>query len=326
MKVTPIIASQFTSDGGTMFGLVPKPIWSRLIKPDENNRIKQDAHVLLVELDDGRKGLVDTGCGSADKFTEKEVELHGLGPGWPLLEQLENVGVTLDQIDFVVFSHLHWDHSGGASMGSPGSLTLSFPNAEYFVHAQEWVDATSGDPLLYKSYPADAIEPLKKISAEKLNLVSAEKKEILPGITLTRSSGHTRGHSVVCLENANGIELIHPESMFMFPPRRIVFTGDVCPMRHNLRMVFQTSYDTYPLDTRKWKRSWLPEIAAEGTLIMFDHDPDLFGATIKVHDRKEYAVDKTLHTALSSHAAQSLEALEKKGRLSVYKDQVFITG
>jgi glyoxylase-like metal-dependent hydrolase (beta-lactamase superfamily II) len=143
---------------------------------------------------------------------------------------------------------------------------------------------------------------------------------------MIRSSGHTRGHSIICLEHEDGIDVVHPEAMFMFPPRRIVFAGDVCPMRHNVRMVFQTSYDTYPLDTRKWKRAWLPEIVADGTLIMFDHDPDLFGATLKVHDRKEFAVDKTLHTTFSPHAAQSLAVLEKKGRLSKYKDEVFITG
>jgi len=326
MKVTPIVASQFTSDGGTMFGLVPKPIWSRLIKPDDNNRIKQDAHVLLVELDDGCKGLIDTGCGSAEKFSDKEIELHGLGPGWPLLERLNELGLSREHITFVVFSHLHWDHSGGASMGPADHPSLSFPNAEHFVHALEWEDATSGDPLLYKSYPAEFIDPLKQLPKDKLIKVSADRKEVLPGITLVRSGGHTRGHSVIVLEHAGGIQLVHPESTFLFPPRRIVFAGDVCPMRHNIRMVFQTSYDTYPLDTRKWKQSWLPEIVEDGTLLMFDHDPDLFGATIKRHERKEFAVDKTLHTEMSAHGAKSLEELVKKGLRSIYKDQDFITG
>ena len=326
MKATPIIASQFTSDGGTMFGLVPKPIWSRLIKPDENNRIQQDAHVVLIELDDGRKGLIDTGCGAADKFSEKEADLHGLGPGWPLMERLDALGITRNDIAFVVFSHLHWDHVGGASMGTPGDWTISFPNAQHFVQAQEWEDATSGDRLLYKSYPAATIAPLKQLPPDKLIKVASDRKEILPGITMVRSSGHTRGHAVIVMEHADGIQLEHPESMFLFPPKRMVFAGDVCPMRHNLRMVFQTSYDTYPLDTRKWKQSWLPDMADDGSLLLFDHDPDLFGATIKRHDRKEFIVDKTLHTDMAAHRAQSLEALVEKGRLSIYRDQDFITG
>jgi glyoxylase-like metal-dependent hydrolase (beta-lactamase superfamily II) len=326
MLVTPLIASRFTSDGGSMFGLVPRTIWSRLAPPDEENRIPQQAHALLVTLDDGRRGLIDTGCGAADKFTDKEIALHGLGPGWPLEEELAAHGVARDDISFIVFSHLHWDHAGGASVGTPGDLAPAFPNADHFVHAQEWQDATSGDPLLYKSYPAPVVEPLKALAPARLQLISAERKEILPGITLVRSGGHTRGHAVIVLEHADGIGLDHPEAMFLFPPRRAVFAGDVCPMRHNLRLVFQTAYDTYPLDTRRWKTAWLPELASDGTLLLFDHDPDLFGATIKAHPRREFAIDKTLHTLYAPRAAQTIEALEKADRFAGYKDQDLITG
>jgi glyoxylase-like metal-dependent hydrolase (beta-lactamase superfamily II) len=326
MKVTPLLASQFLSDGGTMFGLVPKPIWSRLIVPDDQNRITQDAHVLLVELDDGRRGLIDTGCGPAEKFPEKEVERHGLGPGWPLLERLTALGIAPEAIDFVVFSHLHWDHAGGASRGLPDNTVPTFPQATHFAQAQEWADATSGDPLLYKSYPAEVIAPLRQLPAEQLKLVASDRQEILPGVTLLRSGGHTRGHSVIVLEHGNGIRIDHPESLFMFPPTRVVFMGDACPMRHNLRLVFQTSYDTFPLETRRWKMARFPEWASDGTLLMFDHDPDLFGATIKPHPRKEFVVEKTLHTDRATPMAQSLEALELKGRFSEYKDQDFITG
>lgn len=73
-----------------------------------------------------------------------------------------------------------------------------------------------------------------------------------------------------------------------------LFCGDVCPMRHNLRMVFQTSYDTFPLDTRAWKREWLPRAAREGILLLFDHDPDLFGAVIREDEREEFVVEKAL--------------------------------
>lgn len=323
MKVTPIVASTFMTDGGTLFGLVPKPIWSRLIAADEKNRIPQHAHVLLVELANGRKGLIDTGCGPADKFSERDIELHGLGPGWPLMERLKALGVAPAEISFVVFTHLHWDHAGGAS---PGHHAPTFPNAVHYVHAQEWSDATSGDPLLYKSYPADTIEPLAQLPEDQLALVQSDREQIMPGITLIRSGGHTRGHAVVLLESEQGIELDHPEKIFMFPPRRILFTGDVCPTRHNLRMVFQTAYDTFPLDTRQWKRSTLPNLATDGTLLLFDHDPDLFGATIKAHAKKEFVVDKTLHTEIAGHVAKPLEELEARGRFRIYRDEPFISG
>lgn len=321
MKVTPIVASRFKSDGGTMFGLVPKAIWSRLISPDADNRIKQDAHVLLVELADGRKGLIDTGCGPESKFSERAAGLHGLSSDWPLEEKLTKIGVNRDAIDFVVFSHLHWDHAGGASCGTEDQPELSFPNAVHYVHAQEWKDATQSDPLLYKSYPREVIDPLIAIPKEQFVIVKKDKEEILPGISLIRSGGHTKGHCIIELTNETGIELQHPEAMFMFSPRKIVFAGDVCPMHHNLRMVFQTSYDTYPLETRNWKMNWLSQIAADQTLLMFDHDPNLFGATIRADARKEFVVDKTIHTAFSPHHAKSIKDLEALGQDDVKIDK-----
>jgi glyoxylase-like metal-dependent hydrolase (beta-lactamase superfamily II) len=323
MNVTPIIASTFATDGGTMFGLVPKPIWSRLVEADEKNRVGQHAHVLLVELDDGRKGLIDTGCGPADKFSEREAELHGLGPGWPLLERLKSLSVSPAEISFVIFSHLHWDHAGGAS---PGHGALTFPNAVHYVHQHEWTDATSGDPLLYKSYPTETIAPLRDLPDDQLHLIQKDREQILPGITMVRSGGHTRGHCVIELESKDGIELDHPEKMFMFAPRKIIFAGDVCPTRHNLRMVFQTSYDTFPLDTRQWKRTALAEIARDGALIMFDHDTELFGSTIRPHDKREFVVEKTLHAALSEQSVKTLDDLELHGRFRYYREDPFISG
>jgi glyoxylase-like metal-dependent hydrolase (beta-lactamase superfamily II) len=290
MRIIPLIASTFGSDGGSMFGLVPRPIWSKRIPPDERNRIPQHAHSLLVELDDGRKGLVDTGCGSAENFSDKEIDLHGLGPGWPLAEALKKRGVAPETIDFVVFSHLHWDHAGGTVAPASLNRALTFPRAEHIVHAIEWEDATSGDPLLYKSYPPHIIERLKQAH---LRLVKEDKSEILPGITLARSGGHTRGHCVIML-HADNLNLVHPDAGRFPDTRRFVFTGDICPTRHHLRMVFQTSYDTFPLNTRAWKLVWWPKHAEAHDLILFDHDPDLFGATIKPDPRDEFVVDQPI--------------------------------
>lgn len=290
MRVTPLIASRFGSDGGSMFGLVPKPIWSKRIPPDERNRIPQHAHSLLIELDDGRVGLVDTGCGSAENFSDKYIDLNGLGPGWPLMEALRHRGVIPDAISFVIFSHLHWDHAGGAVAPTSMNRPLTFPRAEHFIHAIEWEDATTGDPLLYKSYPSHLVDRLKQAT---LRLVKEDKSEILPGITMARSGGHTRGHCVIMLHGAK-LELVHPEANRFHSARRFVFTGDICPTRHHLRMVFQTSYDTFPLNTRAWKLIWWPQHAEAHDLLLFDHDPDLFGATIKPDPRDEFVVDQPL--------------------------------
>lgn len=290
MRVTPLLANIFTSDGGTMFGLVPKPIWSRRIAADELNRIPQHAHVLLVELENGERGLVDTGCGSAERYDDKEARLHGLGPGWPLQDALAVRGLAPEDLDFVVFTHLHWDHAGGALAPASFGRPLTFPRARHFVQAMEWEDAASGDPLLYKSYPREIVATLEDAPLE---LVHGDDVEVRPGVRLMRTSGHTRGHAAILLEHPK-LEVAHPDAEAFADVTRLLFAGDVCPSQHNLRMVFQTSYDTFPLDTRAWKRRWLPRVAAERIGLMFDHDPKAFGALIRSDPRTEYALDRLL--------------------------------
>lgn len=272
-----------------MFGLVPKPIWSKRIAADDQNRIPQHAHVLLVELADGSLGLIDAGCGDAERFSARERELSGLGPGWPLMEALRGHGIDPGAISFLVFTHLHWDHAGGA-LSAPGSASpLTFPHATHILHALEWRDATSGNPLLYKSYPPAIPAALASAQREEID---GDDVEVRPGIRLARTSGHTRGHCCVILENA---EIRLPDLPPEFRgPRRLLLAGDVCPSRHNLRMVFQTSYDTFPLDTRSWKLEWLPRIARDGTALMFDHDPGAYGALIREDPREEFSVTALL--------------------------------
>lgn len=290
MRVTPLVSSTFTSDGGTMFGLVPKPIWARWVQVDERNRIPQHAHTLLVELEDGRRGLIDTGCGSAERFSEKEQRLHGLGPGWPLLDGLQARGLSPEQIDFIVCTHLHWDHGGGAIAPPSWGRVAAFPRARLLVHELEWEDACSGNPLLYKSYPEDLMRAWRQLPVEP---VHGDEVEILPGIRLVRTSGHTRGHCAVWLQHPK-LQLIHADAAAFSGVQQLYFAGDVCPSQHNLRMVFQTSYDTFPLDTRAWKRAWLPRIAREHMLLMFDHDPRAYGALIQPDPDQEFAVVQTL--------------------------------
>ena len=289
MRLTPLVASHFRSDGGTMFGLVPKPIWHRRLPADDRNQVAQHAHSLLIELDDGRRGLLDTGCGPAENFGERDRQMHGLGPGWPLGEALAARGLAPADIDFVAFTHLHWDHAGSLVAPPSAAGREVFPRATYHVHAQEWADALGGDPLLYKSYPPDIVATLRGLPAERLRQVTDDAPDIAPGLRLLRSGGHTRGHAVLVAEGP-GLAIGHPGAAALGPIDCALFAGDVCPTRHHLRMVFQTSYDTYPLDTRAWKRAWFPRLARPGALLLFDHDPDLYGAVIRPDEREEYAV------------------------------------
>ncbi len=305
VTVTPLVASYFKSDGGTMFGLVPKPIWSRKLPPDDLNRIDQHAHVLLVETADGSRGIIDTGCGPEEAFSEQDIEMSALGPGWPLMEALQRRGIAPEDITFVACTHLHWDHGGGLIAGPAGQPQAAFPRAELFVHELEWEDAQSGDPLLYKSYPKQLIANIKELYGTRIRTVTDAKPDVTDGIRLVRTGGHTRGHCMAVIESP-AIKLVHPDSTFLFPPKKIVFAGDVCPTHHNLRMVYQTSYDTYPLETRAWKQKVLPTLAGTETLLFFDHDPELFGCTIRADDRREFVPVKRVRTEFDLHHQESI--------------------
>jgi glyoxylase-like metal-dependent hydrolase (beta-lactamase superfamily II) len=290
MRLTPIIASTLLSDGGTTYAVVPKALWQKATPADAGNRIPHNVHAWLVTLDDGRSGLLDTGCGSADFLSEKERALHGLGPGWPLMESLARLGVAPEQIVFVVLTHLHWDHVGGVSRCLPGGgRAPAFPNAQHFVSRAEWEDATSGDPLFYKAYPQAVLTPLRE-HPELLRLVDEPVAELVPGIRLLRTGGHTRGHSAIEVRS-DALEPVDENGGRGPVARRALLAGDVCPTRHHLRMVSQLSYDTFPLDTRAWKRATLPRLVAERTVLLFDHDPDFFGGTLRSDAKTEFALD-----------------------------------
>lgn len=283
MNITPIVANRFLSDGGVMFGLVPRAIWEQFCPPDEKNRIPQNANILMIESDDGRLGLIDSGCGDAAAYTDKALKINGLGSGWPLIETLADRGIDPEQIDFVILTHLHWDHASGMTRpdGRP-----TFPNAELIVPRHEWNDAHSDDPLLYKAYPKECIDPLNQYKNKHL----IEPGQIFEGIELIETGGHTRGHCAVLLTGALSIH--HPESPKQIA--RALFLSDACPTSHHLRMVFHPSYDLYPLQTRAWKRAWLPQCANDGTWLFFSHDPHLAAAQISHHEKSEFVTSATL--------------------------------
>lgn len=269
-KLTTISGGRFLIDGGTMFGVVPKLLWERKFRPDEQNYIPQATNCVLVESDE-RRVLIDTGYGS--KLSDKERQIFGSEEGDPLVDSLSGAGFGVEEIDTVILSHLHFDHAGGATrMNEAGELAPTFPNAEYVAQKLEWEIATSGVPELRGAYPQDNLLPLE--AAGQLRLIDGDE-EILPGMRAIVTGGHTRGHMAIAIESGGDTA---------------IFLGDICPTTRHFRSLWCMAYDVDLLQTRRSKPELLGQIADNGWLALFDHDPDCAAARIERAERIEFDV------------------------------------
>jgi glyoxylase-like metal-dependent hydrolase (beta-lactamase superfamily II) len=250
-------------DGGVVFGIVPKTLWLNVITPDENNRVRLRNNCLLAR--DGRHVvLVDTGYGS--KYGPLDRRFYEMDDGNPVLDSLARLGVAADHIDTVVFTHLHFDHAGGAShRNGNGPPVPTFTRARHVVGRLEWEDATSQAPELETAYPIENLTPLAE--AGLVELIEGGH-EIVPGLRARVTGGHTRGHMALLFESAG---------------QSALFIGDVCASSAHLHRMWNLSYDTYPLVTRRVKPQLLAEAAAGNWWVFWPHDPKVAAARLASH-------------------------------------------
>lgn len=250
----------FHLDGGAMFGVVPRTLWERKLPPDDRNRITLGMRPLLVRGE--QTLLIDAGCG--DKMDPKSAEIYGLERGYHLDHALAAAGLTASDIDIVLASHLHFDHVGGfTTRDDGGRLVPRFPKARYVAHRGEWYDATHPHERNRASYLADNFTPLEQ--AGVLDLVDGEA-EVMPGVRLRRSGGHTQHHQVVMIESQGDVA---------------VFTADMFPTSAHVPDAWLMGYDLYPMDTLAFKRTFAGEAIEREYLIFFEHDPLLAAGRIR---------------------------------------------
>ncbi len=276
LTLRTISGGTYWIDGGTMFGVVPRPLWERNFPTDEQHRIPQDTNCLLVQTGD-RNILIDTGAGS--KLTDKERGRLSAQPGDPLVENLASAELTVEDIDQVVLTHLHFDHAGGATrFDAEGQLVPTFPNAEYVVQREEWVSATAGYPELRAAYSLDNLLPLR--DSGQLTLIDSNRG-VGSGMRVFVTGGHTQGHQVIILESDD---------------QTAVYLADICPTWRHLPVLWCLSYDTHLLQTRRIKAELLGQIADSGWLALFDHDPDVVAARLQRDSRKDFVVSESLES------------------------------
>jgi glyoxylase-like metal-dependent hydrolase (beta-lactamase superfamily II) len=256
----------FSLDGGAMFGVVPKVLWEKIYPADEQNRIKLGLNSLLIQKE-GVKVLVDTGMGGHLKRKLYEYYAVDQDPG--LILSLQEKGVTPGDIDFVINTHLHFDHCGGNTFeDESGHIVASFPNARYIVQKGEWEYANDPCERDRSSYAKNTFLPIK--DSGLLELVEGNT-EISEGIEVILTPGHTAYHQCV---------KIQAEGKVLF------FLGDMVPTSGHVGLSYIMSYDLMPLESLESKKKILNKAIDEDWIVAFNHDPDRFFGKIRKIDGK----------------------------------------
>jgi methylmalonyl-CoA epimerase len=265
----------FRLDGGSMFGVVPKTMWSKVAPPDERNRILLSMRPLVVR--GARTMIIDAGMG--DKENEKFHQIYGVERRNNHLDHsLAEAGLTAEDIDIVLASHLHFDHAGGFTVrDANGRVRPRFPRAQYIVRRGEWEDATHPNMRTRASYLLDNYVPLA--DAGVLQLVDDDQM-IMPGVRVRRTGGHTPHHQMIVIESGG---------------RTAAFVADLIPTTAHLPDVWVMGYDLFPLDSMAAKGRFVSEAVEKNMLVFFEHDPVL--AAGYLHDD---AKTRTVTPATSS--------------------------
>lgn len=273
MKLFKIEAGTFHVDGGAAFGVVPKRVWQKRYPADENNFCQITMRCLLIDTGD-RRILVDTGAG--DKQLDY-LKYYGFKEVANFDIELEKIGYTAHSITDVVFTHLHFDHCGGATRYSAdkSSVELVFPQATHWVGRAQWENFLEPNVREADSYFKENMDVIYQRG--QLKLVDSDMK-LTDDVEFKIYNGHTAGQIAVYLTKDE---------------KTLVYCGDVIPTAANVPVAWISAYDVFPLDAMIDKEKMLSEAAAKNQVLMFEHDAYNECCLVEKQYNK-YKVKKTL--------------------------------
>jgi glyoxylase-like metal-dependent hydrolase (beta-lactamase superfamily II) len=241
---------QFRLDGGAMYRVVPKALWERGAPADERNRITLAMRPLLIRS--GKETiLVETGIGP-ERRDPKFTDMCAIERGPGVEAGLSELGLTTADVTRVVLTHMHFDHGGGLLADDGG---LRFPNAVVSVQKDELEDSTEGCPLCRASYLAPDYDPIRE--AQRFEVLEGDT-EIVPGISVEVTGGHTRAHQILKIQAGD---------------ETVAFWGDLIPTSLHVRPHYVMAYDLYPRQSWEAKTRLVPQMVEEGWINVFYHDP-----------------------------------------------------
>ncbi len=273
MELFTVDTGFFKLDGGAMFGVVPKSIWSRTNPSDENNLCPWAMRCLLVS-DGNRLVIIDNGIG--DKQDARFFSHYYLHGDASLAKSLQQLGVHPTDITDVFLTHLHFDHCGGSvKYGSHGQYELTFPRATYWTNEAHWNWATVPNPREKASFLEENILPLQEHGV--LKYLDLATKSLFPGFDFLTMDGHTDKQMLPKIQ---------------YKGRTLVFMADLLPSVGHIPLPYVMGYDTRPLLTLQEKQLFLEEAAQNNYVLFLEHDSVNECCTVKMTE-KGVRVDQT---------------------------------
>jgi len=237
-------------DGGAMFGVVPKSMWSKKVTADEQNMVVAGLNSLLIRTGE-QTVLVETGIGN--KLPERLAKIFSQPA--KLLDNLSSGGVAPEDIDIVINTHLHFDHCGWNTVRKNGVVVPTFPKAKYYVQEGEWLHGRRQLERDAISYMSDNYDPL--IKSGQMQLLKGDQ-EIVPGISVKIFPGHTANMQAVIVKSGG---------------KTACYISDLIPTSAHLDITWVMAFDLFPLQTIESRKAYYAQAVPEKWLTVFTHDP-----------------------------------------------------
>ena len=269
-ELTIVSDGTYSLDGGALFGVVPKTMWSKKVTPDEQNRLDAGLNSLLVRTGD-KNILIETGIGN--KLSDKLVEIYKQPA--ELLDNLHAAGIAPEDIDIVINTHLHFDHCGWNTVRRGDQLVPTFPNAKYYAQEREWEHGRLQLERDAISYMSPNYDPL--VESGQMVLLDGDH-ELSPGISVKIFPGHTANMQAVIIEGGG-------ES-----GKKACYISDLIPTANHLDLTWVMAFDLFPLETIESRKKYYARAIPERWLTVFTHDDPTPWGYVERGDRGRLAL------------------------------------